>query len=154
MSAVSEWVVREYLETQGFLVSQPRKYVAAGRQRKAGEEFDFLAVNPSTHVHSVPEGIIWDTAALRGISRAIVGVRGWHSERFSTATFEHERRSCASPKRARSRRRGGAWARDPLPASFACRPARLGRSEKEHDRPAAQSRHRRHPRVSHDAFGG
>jgi hypothetical protein len=90
MSAVNEWVVREYLETQGFLVCQPRKYVAMGRQRKAEEEFDFLAVNPSADVHRVPEQIMLDTLALRGITRAIVGVRGWHSERFSTATFAKE----------------------------------------------------------------
>ena len=66
-----EWVVREYLETQGFLVCQPRKYVAVGRHRKAEEEFDFLVVNPGAHVHIVPEQIMLDSTALRGITRAM-----------------------------------------------------------------------------------
>lgn len=40
MSAITETIAREYFERLGFLVSQPRKYVAPGRQRKAEEEYE------------------------------------------------------------------------------------------------------------------
>ena len=46
MPAVSETIVREYLEGLGFLVQQPRKYVVMARSKQPAEEIDFLAVNP------------------------------------------------------------------------------------------------------------
>lgn len=88
MSAVNEWVVREYFEMLGFLVSQPRKYVVPGRQKKADEEIDMIVLNPKTKQRVMPTHLVWTTDDLAGIDRAVVGVRGWHTERFYVSTFE------------------------------------------------------------------
>ena len=88
MSAVSEWIVREYFETLGYLVSQPRKHVAPGRQRTPEEEVDLIVVNPRITEQSLPEELVWASSNLKAVPRAVVAVRGWHTERFSTSTFE------------------------------------------------------------------
>jgi len=89
MSAVNEWIVREYFESLGFLTSQPHKYVAIGRHREADEEFDLLVVNPRAQVLVIPTHQIWTGQDLTEVKRAIIAVRGWHSGRFSVATFEN-----------------------------------------------------------------
>lgn len=88
MAAVNEWVVREYFETLGYLVSQPRKYVVPGRQKKAEEEVDLVVFNPRVKEHSIPDDMVWSSAELEGVARAVIGVRGWHTERFYVSTFE------------------------------------------------------------------
>lgn len=88
MSSVNEWVVREYFESLGFLVSQPRKYVTPGRQKTADEEVDLIAFNPRVGEQVRPSRIVWTTADVKSVSRAVVGVRGWHTERFYAKTFE------------------------------------------------------------------
>jgi len=88
MSAVNEWVVREYFETLGYLVMQPRKYVVPGRQKKAEEEVDLVVTHPGVRHHAVCPEMVWSTADLKGVARAVVAVRGWHTERFSVARFE------------------------------------------------------------------
>lgn len=88
MSAVTEWVVREYFESLGYLVSQPRKYTVPGRHKKADEEIDLLVNNPGVVEHQVPSHLVWKTEDLRMVARAIVGVRGWHTDRFYASTFE------------------------------------------------------------------
>lgn len=89
MSAVNEWVVREYFESLGYLVIQPRKYVVPGRQKRADEEVDFVVCNPRISAHRVPGHLVWSTEDLKGVARAVVGVRGWHTDRFYVSTFEH-----------------------------------------------------------------
>jgi hypothetical protein len=88
MSAVNESVVREYFEALGFLVSQPRKYGVPGRSKNPEEEIDLLVWNPHAGENIIPDHMVWGTDELKGISRAVVGVRGWHTERFSVSTFE------------------------------------------------------------------
>ncbi|OGV62114.1 MAG: hypothetical protein A2498_07820 [Lentisphaerae bacterium RIFOXYC12_FULL_60_16] len=89
MSAVSEWVVREYFETCGFLVQQPCKYENSGRRkREPGEDIDLLVVHPARAVHALPDRIVWTTDDLRHVARAVVGIRGWHTERFYVSTIE------------------------------------------------------------------
>lgn len=88
MSAVSEWIVREYFESLGFLVRQPRKYQVSARPKQVEEELDLLVVNPRVTEHRLPEGVLWGAAELRQVARAVIGVRGWHTERFSTAVIE------------------------------------------------------------------
>jgi len=85
MSAVSDWIVREYFEIQGFLVTQPRKYQVAARAKRAEEEIDLLVAHPDVREHEIPETMIWDRKELKEITRAIVSVRGWHTDRFSPA---------------------------------------------------------------------
>ena len=88
MSAVSEWIVREYFESLGFLVQQPRKYTVAARRKRPEEEVDLLVVNPRMVENHMPETMLWNSSDLKGIARAIVGVRGWHTDRFSPALLE------------------------------------------------------------------
>jgi hypothetical protein len=88
MSAVSEWIVREYFESLGFLVRQPRKYQISARRKQVEEEIDLLVVNPAVVEQKVPEASLWGASDLKHVSRAIVRVRGWHTERFSPAKIE------------------------------------------------------------------
>jgi len=89
MSAVNEAIVREYFESLGFLVRQPRKYQVSARPKQIEEEVDLLVVNPAAAVEQpFPQGVLWGSRELQQVSRAIVGVRGWHTERFSPAVIE------------------------------------------------------------------
>lgn len=89
MAAVSEWVVREYFEMLGFLVTEPRKYAVSGR-KKAEEEVDLLIINPQVREHKLPDRLVWHTEDIRTVARAVVAVRGWHTDRFYASTFEEK----------------------------------------------------------------
>ena len=89
MSAVNEAIVREFFESLGYLVSQPCKYVVPGRPKHAGEELDLLIAHPLIREHLVPEHILWTAGDLKTVARAVVGVRGWHTERFYGTKIEH-----------------------------------------------------------------
>lgn len=88
MAAVNEWIVREYFEGLGYLVNQPRKHVVPGRHKMAQEEIDLVVHNPRIEQQQIPESLVWNRADLAGISCAVVAVRGWHTERFYSSTFE------------------------------------------------------------------
>jgi len=88
MSAVNESVVREYFEQLGYLVSQPRKYVPGGRPKTADEELDLIVFNPQVKEHRVPDHVVWTSGDLKTVGRAVVGVRGWHTERFYVSRFD------------------------------------------------------------------
>jgi hypothetical protein len=89
MSVVNDLIVREYFETLGYLVSQPRKYAAPhGRHKTAIEEVDLVVMNPLVKEHKLPENFVLVTQDLKTVARAIVAVRGWHTERFYVSTLE------------------------------------------------------------------
>lgn len=88
MTSVNEWIVREYFEILGYLVNQPRKHSVPGRQKRADEEIDLVVCNPRIKSHELPDKFIWTTSDLNTIARAVVGIRGWHTERFYVSTFE------------------------------------------------------------------
>jgi len=88
MSAVNEWVAKEYFEQLGYFVRQPRKYAVPGRQKNAQEEIDLVIHNLHTREHKIPSQLVWTSRELKTVARAIVGVRGWHTERFYASTFE------------------------------------------------------------------
>ncbi len=88
MSAVNEQIAREYFEYLGYFVNQPCKYVSVGRNKRVEEELDLLVSHPQILEHVVPTEMIWTSAHLKTIRRAVVGVRGGHSERFYSGTFE------------------------------------------------------------------
>jgi hypothetical protein len=88
VTAVNEQLVRHWFEWHGYLVSQPRQYVVPGRQKTADEEIDLIICNPCVKDHRVPERMEWTSADLKTVARAVVGVRGWHTERFYASTFE------------------------------------------------------------------
>lgn len=112
MSSVSETIVREYFEMLGYLVSQPCKYAPSGRRKRLDEEVDLVVVNPLISELKLPDDMIWATADLQGVPRAVVGVYGWHTERFYPTMLNQipEMLRFASEESARlvSRRLGGA----------------------------------------------
>lgn len=88
MSAVNEWIVREYFELLGYLVSQPCKYVSTGRNKRTEEDLDLLVMHPQRNEHHLPDHMVWTGEDLETVTKAMVGVRGGHSERFYFGTFE------------------------------------------------------------------
>jgi hypothetical protein len=85
MAAVSEAIVREYFELHGFFVRQQRKYVAPARREE--EEVDFLLINPHPAPGDAPLPFALTSADLPRVARAVVVVKGWHTETFSPAVL-------------------------------------------------------------------
>src|SRR5260370_40515032 len=84
MAAVSETIVREYFELHEFLVRQHRKSVAP-TTHKADDDIDFFVLNPPPRPPAAALPFVLSSADLAGIQRAIVVVKGWHTETFSPA---------------------------------------------------------------------
>jgi hypothetical protein len=87
MAAVSETIVREYFELHGFLARQERKYAARGKQEKDG--IDFFVWNPQPRQGPLPVPFVLTSEDLASVTRAIVVVRGWHTESFGPALLEN-----------------------------------------------------------------
>ncbi|MCX8107852.1 MAG: hypothetical protein N3G20_03520 [Verrucomicrobiae bacterium] len=83
MPSVSENIVREYLESNGFFVRQHRKYISPSRGED--DDIDFFALNPNPEPLVGERPFVLSSADLRSIERAVVVVRGWHTETFSPA---------------------------------------------------------------------
>ncbi len=83
MPAVSETIVREFFELHGFLVQQRRKYITPTR-RGAEEEVDFLVYNPRPRESQPGEELpfVLGSEDVERLSRAVVVVKGWHTETF------------------------------------------------------------------------
>ena len=81
MSAVSESIVREYFEQLGFFVRQQRKFIA--QSRRDDDEIDFLAINPRYVPAAGPLPFVLASRDLAGVARAVVVVKGWHTDTFS-----------------------------------------------------------------------
>jgi hypothetical protein len=82
MSAVSETIVREYFELHGFLVRQHRKYIGQTR-REDDDDIDFFVLNPQLAARSGPPPFVLGSTELALVDRAIVVVKGWHTQTFS-----------------------------------------------------------------------
>jgi len=89
MSAVDEGIVREYFEAHGFLVCQRRKYIVQARQKTAHEEIDLIVLNPAAAGDPLPDFEI-TTESLTRVARAIVAVKGWHTEVFAPGVLAHQ----------------------------------------------------------------
>jgi len=86
MPAVNEIIVREYFELHSFLVRQQRKYVAPVRKAQDEEDdIDFFVLNPRPQTSSKALPFVLSSSDLPRIHRAIVVVKGWHTETFSEA---------------------------------------------------------------------
>lgn len=85
MPAVSETIVREYFELHGFLVRQQRKFVARNRNADDEDDIDFFVLNPRPQPRPAEFPFVLSSAELASVDRAIVVVKGWHTETFSTA---------------------------------------------------------------------
>jgi hypothetical protein len=83
MSAVSETIVREYFELHEFLVRQARKYIA--QTKREDDDIDFFVLNPRAVPREGELPFVLASGDLKHIPRAIVVVKGWHTETFSSA---------------------------------------------------------------------
>ena len=88
MSAIDEGIVREYFEHNGFLVRQVRKYAVQSRRKSSDEELiDLLVLNPAfVRADRKPDFFIF-TSELPYIHRAMLSVKGWHTNVFTPATL-------------------------------------------------------------------
>jgi hypothetical protein len=87
MSAVSETIVREYFELHEFLVRQHCKYIA--QSRREDDDIDFFVLNPQPQKRDNDSPFVLASPDLQFIPRAIVVVKGWHTETFSSAVLTH-----------------------------------------------------------------
>jgi hypothetical protein len=85
---MNEQIVRDYFEALGFFVIQPNKYQVAARKKTAHEELDLLVSRPNFEAGPLPEAGLWGSSELRATGKALVSVRGWHTDRFSPAVLE------------------------------------------------------------------
>src|ERR1039457_2744689 len=83
MSSVSETIVREYFELHEFLVRQHRKFIA--QTKREDDDIDFFVLNPQAQTRAGEQPFVLASADLPFIERAIVVVKGWHTETFSSA---------------------------------------------------------------------
>jgi len=87
MSAVSETIVREYFELHEFLVRQHRKYITQTKREE--DDIDFFVLNPHPQKREIGVPFILSSPDLKFIERAVVVVKGWHTETFSPAVLAH-----------------------------------------------------------------
>ena len=87
MAAVSETIVREYFELHEFLVRQHRKYIAQTKREE--DDIDFFVLNPHPQKRDAGLPFILSSPDLTFIERAVVVVKGWHTETFSLAVLAH-----------------------------------------------------------------
>ena len=85
MSAISETIVREFLEANGFLVQQGRKFVAPSRRHDS--HIDFFTSNPAATESKAALPFELQLPNLKHIRRAVYAVKGWHTETFSPAVM-------------------------------------------------------------------
>ena len=84
MSAVNEAIVREFFELHGFFVLQQRKYITPNVRED--DDVDFFVLNPH-HAPRPSLPFVLGADDLPGIARALVVVKGWHTETFSPSTL-------------------------------------------------------------------
>ena len=90
MPAINETIVREFFELHGFLVRQQRKYVSPVRkQQDEDDDIDFFVLNPRPQSSSKTLTFVLSSSDLPRIHRAIVVVKGWHTETFSEARLSN-----------------------------------------------------------------
>lgn len=88
MAGVNDSMVREFFEMRGFLVRQSRKHVSPTVQDE--EPFDLLVMNPRLTTSARGLNLPFELGAgdVSQVRRAIVVVKGWHSDRFSPGVLE------------------------------------------------------------------
>jgi hypothetical protein len=83
MPAVSESIVREFFELNGFLVRQFRKYVAPAV--RDDEDIDFLVLNPQPQPRAAELPFLLTSPDVLFIERAVVILKAWHTDIFTPA---------------------------------------------------------------------
>lgn len=89
MSAIDEGIVREYFEQNGFLVRQVRKYQVQSRRKTDDEEIDLLVYNPAYRRGARKPDFFLFSSELEYVHRAMVAVKGWHTDVFSPAMLKN-----------------------------------------------------------------
>ena len=89
MSAIDEGIVREYFEQNGFLVRQVRKYQVQARRKTGDEEIDLLVYNPAYRRGASKPDFFLFSNELPNVHRAMVSVKGWHTDVFSPAMMKN-----------------------------------------------------------------
>lgn len=87
MSSVSETIVREYFELHDFLVRQHRKYISPTKAED--DDVDFFVLNPKALPLVGQRPFVLGSADLGFMPRAVVVVKGWHTETFSPARLSN-----------------------------------------------------------------
>jgi len=87
MPGVSESIVREYFELNGFLVRQFRKHVAPAVRED--DAIDFLVLNPQPEARTTERPFLLNPSDLKHLERAIVILKAWHSDIFTPALLTH-----------------------------------------------------------------
>jgi hypothetical protein len=121
MAAVSETIVREYFELHGFFVRQQRKYIAPTRGED--EEIDFFLIHPQPQPKPGPLPFVLASADLPAIARAVVVVKGWHTESFSMAVLANAPEIFRFVEPAAFQRAARAFGSDGPPAKILVVPA-------------------------------
>lgn len=86
MADISIELVREFFEESGFLVKINRKYIPVGKGKIQSAEIDLAVINPKPDpTNSIP--FIITPKDVKKIQRAIVKVKGWHTESFSPSVL-------------------------------------------------------------------
>ena len=89
MATVNEWIVPEYFETLGFFVIQPNKHHVVARHKHDAEEIDLLITRPGlAGVFCAPKEVLWHSENLKDVQRAVVSVRGWHTDHFCPSVLK------------------------------------------------------------------
>jgi hypothetical protein len=89
MSSVDQGLTREYFEMHGFLVRQHRKYAVAAREKTADEEIDLIVFNPDAGAEARPGNFELTSNDLCNVRRAIVAIKGWHTDVFSPSLLKN-----------------------------------------------------------------
>jgi len=87
MSAIDEGIVREYFEQNGFFVRQVRKYQVQARRKIGDEAIDLLVYNPAFQRGARKPDFFLFSNELSYVHRAMVAVKGWHTDVFSPEIF-------------------------------------------------------------------
>jgi hypothetical protein len=85
VAAVSETIVREYFELHEFLIRQHRKYIVQTKREE--DDIDFFVLNPKPQQRECEPPFVLSSPDLAFVERAIVVVKGWHTEIFSPAVL-------------------------------------------------------------------
>ena len=87
MAGVDETIVREYFESNGFLVRQLRKYLLQSRAKRSEEQIDLPIYNPAFRETTARPSFMLFSNELPLIHRAIVFIKAWHSQKFTPGTL-------------------------------------------------------------------
>ena len=86
MSDVSIAIVKDFFEENNFLIKINRKYIATKKKSQDVEEIDLFVLNAKPKKDKLLDFVI-KPKNINNISRAIIKIKGWHTESFSPAVL-------------------------------------------------------------------